>query len=93
MRESEIEKRVGREVRKAGGLYYKFTSPGNAGVPDRLVIMPGGKIRFVELKAENGEASKLQKRQIAKLKALGCDVRVVRGALEADKFVREVTGL
>ena len=50
MRESTIEARLAREVRKLGGLCYKFTSPGAPGVPDRIIILPGGLVVFVELK-------------------------------------------
>ena len=53
MLESEIEKKLVREIRKMGGMAYKFVSPGNTGVPDRIVILPGV-ITFVELKTETG---------------------------------------
>ena len=43
MRESEIERRLVQQVRKHGGLCYKFTSPGNPGVPDRIIITPDGR--------------------------------------------------
>ena len=52
MRESELEARLVRGVKAAGGVAYKFVSPGSVGVPDRLVVLPGGKVVFVELKAE-----------------------------------------
>ncbi len=50
MKESTIEARLVREVKKRGGLCYKFVSPDNAGVPDRIVITPEGRTIFVELK-------------------------------------------
>ena len=58
MLEKEIEKRLCDGVKKLGGYAYKFTSPGNDGVPDRMVIMPGGDITFVELKTDTGKLSK-----------------------------------
>ena len=77
--ESEIEKMLVDEVRKAGGRAYKFVSPGNDGVPDRIVIMPGGYLMFVELKTDTGRLSKLQTVQINRLKNLGVPVKVAYG--------------
>ena len=50
MRESEIEKRLRAEAKKMGGMAVKFVSHGLDGVPDRIVLLPGRKIAFVELK-------------------------------------------
>lgn len=71
--ERDVEKYLKQQVEKAGGICWKFVSPGNAGVPDRLVILPG-KIFFVELKAPKKEARKLQEARAVQLKALGIDV-------------------
>ena len=63
--EKDIEKRLVREVKKLGGLCLKWVSPGNSGVPDRIVLMPGGKAIFVELKrpgAERGAYSVIGRR-------------------------------
>lgn len=51
VREDVIERHLVNEVKKAGGIAYKFTSPGRRGVPDRIVLLPNGKIIFVECKA------------------------------------------
>lgn len=51
MRESVVEKHLATQVRRLGGLCWKFVSPNLAGVPDRIVVMPGGRVYFVELKA------------------------------------------
>ena len=51
MRERAIEEKLVQAVRTEGGLAPKFTSPGFDGVPDRLVLLPGGRIAFIELKA------------------------------------------
>lgn len=79
MRESEIESILVSEIRKAGGRTYKWVSPGNSGVPDRIVFLPGGKVIFVELKTDSGKVSAQQKIQINRIQSLGQDVRVVRG--------------
>ena len=51
MREKSIEQKLVKEVSSQGGLCWKFTSPGTAGVPDRLVLLPYGKTGFIEVKA------------------------------------------
>ena len=61
MRESSIESYLVRKVKEHGGLCYKFVSPGNPGVPDRIIITPTGKTVYVELKTEIGRLAKVQK--------------------------------
>lgn len=89
MRESVIETYLREGVKKLGGRAYKWTSPGNAGVPDRIVVLPGRPPVFVELKTEKGELSALQKVQIARLQKLGQDVRVLYGKEQVEKFLDE----
>ena len=57
MRESYVESRLTTEVKKRGGLAVKFVSPGLDGVPDRLVLFPGGRLAFVEMKAPGKKMS------------------------------------
>ena len=90
MKESAIEARLVREVKKRGGLCYKFTSPGNPGVPDRIVILPGGTTVYVELKTEIGRLAKIQKWQIEELRKRGADVRVLKGMDQVMNFLEEV---
>lgn len=71
MREKEVESYLREQVKKQGGRALKFVSPGNAGVPDRLVILPGGKVLFVELKGDGGRLSPLQNYWLNVLNALG----------------------
>ena len=87
MKESELELRFVRGVSRLGGRAYKFVSPGNAGVPDRLVILPGGRIIFAELKADTGRLSKMQRYQIAQLRQLGAVVQEVRGEAGVQSFL------
>ncbi|MBC5689755.1 VRR-NUC domain-containing protein [Mediterraneibacter sp. NSJ-55] len=87
MREKEIEKYLVSEVRKRGGRAYKWVSPGNAGVPDRIVILPGMPVVFAELKSERGRLTELQKVQIGRLKELGQEVRVLYGREGVEKFL------
>ena len=90
MKESTIEARLVREVKKRGGLCYKFTSPGNPGVPDRIVILPGGTTVYVELKTEIGRLAKIQKWQIEELCRRGAVVRVLKGMDQVLAFLEEV---
>lgn len=90
MLEKEIERRMCEMIRKRCGLTYKFTSPGNVGVPDRLIITPAGVVWFVELKTETGRLSKIQKHRIAELEKRKANVRVVYGLQEAIDFLNEV---
>lgn len=87
MREADIERELVERVRAAGGACYKWVSPGNAGVPDRIVIMPGGRVWFVELKTDTGQLRPLQKRQLSRLRALGCDLAVLRGMEGLEEFM------
>lgn len=71
MRESTIEAYLRDRVKELGGKAYKFVSPGNTGVPDRLVCLPGGRVVFVELKAPGKKPTALQLTQQRKLAELG----------------------
>lgn len=71
MRESAVEKHLTVEAKKRGGMSVKFVSPGLDGVPDRLVLLPGGKLAFVELKAPGKKMRPLQVRRAKQLTALG----------------------
>ena len=89
MLEREIEAYLTREVAKRGGKAYKFVSPGNAGVPDRLVCLPGNKMFFVELKATGQTPRPLQVAQIRKIKSLGCRVFVVDSKESVDETLAQ----
>lgn len=71
MREKEIEKKLTLEAKKRGGLAVKFVSPGFDGMPDRIVLMPEGKIAFVEVKASGKHPRPLQMSRHKLLRALG----------------------
>ena len=87
VRERDIEARLRDGVKKLGGIAYKFVSPGNAGVPDRLVLLPGGKVAFVELKAPGGKSTALQTAQQKRIAGLGFLVKVVSDYQQVDDLL------
>ena len=74
LRECVIEKALVKEAKSRGGMAVKFVSPGFDGVPDRLVLLPGGKCAFVELKAPGKKLRPLQAKRKHQLEALGFSV-------------------
>ncbi len=76
-RESIIEKHLAAAVKAAGGVAYKFVSPGRRSVPDRIVLLPGGRIVFVECKAPGKAPRADQLREHERLRALGFNVVVL----------------
>lgn len=77
MAEKQIEQSLVTAVREAGGWCPKFISPGLNGMPDRIVLMPGGRIGFVEVKAPGQKPRKLQIRRHIRLRNLGFQVFVL----------------
>ena len=71
MNEKDIERKLKMAVKNKGGLAPKFVSPGLDGMPDRLILLPKGKIAFVELKAPGKEMRELQKHRKRQLEKLG----------------------
>ncbi len=88
MLEKDVEKILVAEVAKAGGRAYKWVSPGNAGVPDRIVILPGRTPVFMELKTDKGRLTALQESQLERLRKLGQQTCVVHGPRGLAEFFR-----
>ena len=93
MREREIERRLSAEVRARGGMSLKFVSPGLAGVPDRLVLLPGGKICYAELKAPGEKPRRLQLLRHDQLRALGFRVFVIDQKDQIGECLDEICSL
>ncbi|MBW1796541.1 MAG: VRR-NUC domain-containing protein [Deltaproteobacteria bacterium] len=85
MREKEIEKYLGEQVKKLKGVSWKWT--GTSGVPDRIVMLPGGQLMFVELKTAHGIVSPIQSVIHKRMKRLGFGVHVVRSKEDVDELL------
>lgn len=89
MRERDIEKYLRERVQTVGGWAPKWTSPGNNGVPDRIVFLPGGHIVFVELKATGEKPRPLQLAQHKRIKSYSQEVRVIDSKEQVDALIRD----
>ena len=90
MREKQVEQALVRAVHRMGGIAAKFVSPGWAGVPDRLVLLPGGRMAFAELKAPGENPRPLQVRRKRQLEALGFSVYVIDHPDQIGEMLDEV---
>ena len=77
MREKEVERKFVKAVKARGGICPKWVSPGYDGVPDRIVLLPKGRIGFVEVKAPGEVPRPLQESRHRLLKSLGFRVHVL----------------
>ena len=75
--ERRLERKLKKEVEAIGGWALKFVSPGKSGVPDRLILLPGGTCFFVEVKAPDEKPRPLQKKRIREITNLGTKVYVI----------------
>ena len=90
MREKTIEQKFVTAVKTAGGLALKFTSPGFDGMPDRLALLPGGKMAFVEVKAPGEKPRPLQLARHRLLRRLGFRVYVLDGESQIGGMIDEI---
>ena len=90
MNEKHIEQAFVRAVKNNGGLALMFVSPGCDGVPDRLVLMPAGRIAFVELKAPGKMMRPLQLRRKTQLQNLGFRVFCIDGMEQIGGILDEI---
>ena len=74
MKEKIIEKKLVKTVKEAGGIAPKLICPGFDGMPDRIVLLPGGRMGFVEVKAPGKVPRPLQEARHRMLRRLGFQV-------------------
>ncbi|MDU0200149.1 VRR-NUC domain-containing protein [Paenibacillus sp. MAH-36] len=91
MRERTLEKRLKTEIEKRGALCLKFESPGTAGVPDRLILLPGGQAVFVEMKSPTGKISEIQKYRIQQFEKLRHKVYVINSNEGIEALINELS--
>ena len=92
MREKAIELQLARAVKKIGGMCTKFISPGTDGMPDRIVLLPGCRIGFVEVKAPGKEPRPLQVMRHRQLRALGFPVFVLDDPKQIPGIIAVIEG-
>ena len=90
MREKELECKLVKAVRDSGGLALKFVSPNLNGVPDRLLLFPGGRAAFAEVKAPGQKPRPLQVHRMEQLRKLGFKVFVVDDVEKIGGMIREL---
>ena len=90
MLEKSIEKKLTDAVKKRGGLAPKFVSPGMDGMPDRIVLMPGGRLAFVEVKAPGKKPRPLQEARHRMIRRLGFKVYVLDSVEEIERIIDEI---
>ena len=91
MREKLIEQKLVKAVKAAGGLCAKFVSPGMDGMPDRLVLLPEGKLCFVEVKAPGKKPRPLQLHRHEQLRQLGFRVAVLDDPEDIVSLISQLT--
>lgn len=90
MNEKLIERKLREKVHSLGGHALKFFSPSFTGLPDRIVLMPGGKIKFVEVKTTGKKPTDRQQFVIGMLQKLGFEVWVVDSENSLNDFVKSL---
>ena len=85
--ERDIERYLVRRTIEHGGVAYKWVSPGHVGVADRIVLLPGGVVWFVELKTATGRLSPLQKVFAADMRRMRMNYIVIRSKEEVDAYL------
>ena len=90
--EKELESYFTWKARASGMMAIKFTSPGLAGVPDRILITEG-RVLFVELKAPGQKPRKLQNAVVSKMRAHGAKCYCISTVKQADQIIAELRSL
>ncbi|MHB1154529.1 MAG: VRR-NUC domain-containing protein [Eubacteriales bacterium] len=90
MREKQIEQKLVKAVKNMGGIAPKFTSPGFDGMPDRIILLPGGRMAFVEVKAPGKKPRPLQLVRHGLLRQLGFKVYVLDDEQQIGRILDEI---
>ena len=87
--EKTLERALVEKIRQRGGICLKLQGNMYAGMPDRLILLPGGIAIFVELKSEGIKPRKLQLVRHEELRALGFKVFVIDTHEKLTQFLNE----
>ncbi|CAB0518882.1 VRR-NUC domain-containing protein [Corynebacterium diphtheriae] len=90
MDEKHIEQQLTQHVKNLGGIALKLTTPGTAGIPDRLILLPKGHIGFIELKAPNKKPRPLQQHRINQLQQLGFHATYINHPNQIRNAIHEI---
>lgn len=88
--EKDLERRLNREIKQMGGKSVKVYNPWDVGFPDRMLLMPGGRVVFVELKSTGERPRAIQRVKHEELRALGYEVRVIDRNKQIDKLLDDL---
>lgn len=89
--EKSIERYLNKRVRELGGISLKHSDPGNAGFPDRVILLPGGVTAWVELKSKGEKPGRLQSLRFAAMERIGHPVHVCDSKESVDDVLRRLT--
>lgn len=90
MLEKQIEAYLVKRVKEIGGIAYKFTSPSNRGVSDRIVVLPKGGVWFIELKRAGGKLTRLQVMFAETMHVMGQRYACLWSKEEVDKWISQL---
>lgn len=85
--EKWLERQLVKKIGERGGVALKYSNANRTGYPDRMVLMPGGRAYFVELKSAGEKPTRLQRLRHEELRALGFEVAVVASVETLEKFL------
>lgn len=85
--EKSIERYLVQQAKEHGLPCLKYSNPNMVGYPDRLLVLPGAKVVWVELKSKGRKTSKIQDERIAQLINMGHEVRVIDNKADIDKLI------
>ena len=89
MNEKLIERKLREGVKRKGGLALKFVSPGFTGVPDRIILLPSGKICFAEIKTTGEEPTPRQQLVIEQFRDFGFQVEIIDSQESLTNFLTD----
>ena len=89
--EKALEAKLRDRVKAAGGLALKVSSQHYTGLPDRMALMPGGRITFAEMKTTGQKPTKVQQARHEELRRLGIEVFVIDTTEKINEFMDHIT--